>query len=343
MKHLLNTLYVLSEDSYLSLSGENIVVERGDGGLSRFPLHTLEGVVSFSYKGASPRLMGACAERNVALSFFTSNGRFLARTTGIECGNVLLRKAQHRLSDDPAAASIIARNFLIGKFYNARWLLERATRDHPLQVDVAKLKSACARLAEAMRKLAECEDPATLRGLEGDASGAYFSVFDELLLRRKDEFFFHERSRRPPLDNVNCMLSFAYALLANECAAALSGAFLDPYIGFLHRDRPGRTSLALDLMEEFRPVIADRFVITCVNNRIMQPRHFDRRENLSTTLTDEGRRAFLAAWQEHKREIITHPYLGEKIPWGMVPHVQALLLARYLRGDLEAYPPFFWK
>lgn len=287
--------------------------------------------------------MGACAERNVALCFFTPNGRFLARTTGMERGNVLLRKTQVRLSDDPAAAARLARNFIIGKIYNSRWLLERATRDHPLQVDVPRIKAVCARLRQSLRALSDCEDADTLRGLEGDASGAYFSVFDELLLNRKDEFYFHARSRRPPLDNVNCMLSFAYALLANDCAAALSGAYLDPYAGFLHRDRPGRVSLALDLMEELRPVIADRFVLSLVNNRVIQPKHFDRRENGATALTAEGRRVFLSAWQAHKRETITHPYLSEKLAWGLVPHIQALLLARFLRADIAAYPPFFWK
>lgn len=343
MKQLLNTLYVLSEDSYLSLDGENIVVERGDGEKSRFPLHMLEGVVSFSYKGASPRLMGACVERNVALSFFTPSGRFLSRVTGLERGNVLLRNVQVRLSDDPAASARIARGFLMGKTYNARWLLERFTRDHPMQVDVPRVKRVCERLAQAVRSISACEVPDTLRGLEGDASGAYFSVFDEMLLNRKDEFFFKERSRRPPLDNVNCMLSFSYALLANMCAAALSGANLDPYVGYLHRDRSGRASLALDLMEEMRPAFADRFVVSCVNNRVMQPKHFLQRENSATTLTDEGRRVFLAAWQERKKETITHPYLNEKMPWGLVPHVQALLFARFLRGDLSEYPPFFWK
>ena len=343
MRKLLNTLFVLTPESYLALEGENILILMEEKELGRFPLHTLEMVLYFGYKGASPALMGGCAKRGVGLCFFTPNGRFLARVTGEDRGNVLLRKAQYRLSDDPAASCRTARNFILGKLYNSRWSLERATRDHPLQVDVPALKEASAALAGLCRDVSLCDSLESLRGLEGAAATLYFGVLDQLSLREKESFFFRERSRRPPLDRFNALLSFAYTLLANDCAAALEGVGLDAYVGFLHRDRPGRTSLALDLMEELRVPMADRFVLSLINNRTIQGGHFRCQENGAVLLTDEARRQLLSAWQQRKREVITHPFLEEKIPWGLAPHIQALLLARYLRGDLEEYPPFFWK
>lgn len=343
MRHLLNTLFVLTEDSYLSLDGENVVVLREQDTLGRFPLHTLESILYFGYKGASPSLMGACAQRSIGLCFFTPRGRFLARVCGETRGNVLLRKEQYRLSDSETASCLIARCFIAGKLHNARWVLERATRDHPMRVDTAALKAASTALADAAKTVMHFESLDVLRGVEGEAATRYFGVFDELLLQNKTEFYFRSRNRRPPQDNVNAMLSFCYALLAHDCASALEAAGLDPYVGFMHRDRPGRTSLALDMMEELRPAFADRFVISCVNNRLVQPAHFERSESGAVTMTDTGRRAFLSAYQERKREQITHPFLEEKMPWGLVPCVQALLLARHIRGDLDAYPPFLWK
>jgi CRISPR-associated protein Cas1 len=212
-----------------------------------------------------------------------------------------------------------------------------------LRVNVEKLKTVSGALADAARLAAKTERPDVLRGIEGEASARYFGVFDELILQEKGAFYFQGRSRRPPMDNVNAMLSFAYAILTNDCAAALESVGLDAYVGVLHGDRPGRVSLALDLMEELRPCFADRFVLTCINNRIMRPEHFEKQESGAATLTDTGRKVFLTAYQEKKREQITHPFLGEKLPWGLVPYVQSLLLARYLRGDLDAYPPFLWK
>ena len=212
-----------------------------------------------------------------------------------------------------------------------------------MRADAEALKNASRQMAQLLPRILETEDPDELRGLEGQAATAYFSVFDEMILNQKDSFFFSGRSRRPPMDNMNALLSFAYTLLASDCAAALEGVGLDSYVGFLHRDRPGRASLALDLMEELRSVMADRFAVTLVNNRVLNETHFQKRENGAVLLNDEGRRAFLAAWQNRKREELTHPYLKEKIPWGLVPYLQALLLARYLRGDLDAYPPFLWK
>lgn len=343
MRKLLNTLFILTPDCYLSLDGENVVIHQGEEEKGRFPLHTLEMILSFSYKGASPALMGGCAKRGVGLCFFTPNGRFLARATGEERGNVLLRKEQYRRSDDAAASCCIARGFILGKVYNSRRSLERATRDHPMRVDVPALKEASAVLSGLCREISLCEDLESLRGLEGAAASRYFGLLDQLILQNKEDFFFRERSRRPPLDRFNALLSFAYTLLANDCASALEGVGLDPYVGFLHRDRPGRTSLALDLMEELRVPLADRFVLSLVNTRSIRPQQFTLQENGAVLLSEEGRREVLSAWQNHKREVITHPYLEEKVPWGLVPHLQALLLARHLRGDLEVYPPFFWK
>ena len=343
MRHLLNTLFVLTEDSYLALDGENVLVLREEETLGRFPLHALENILYFGYKGASPALMGACAKGETGLCFFSPNGRFLARVCGETRGNVLLRKKQYAVSENETESCLIARNMIAGKLTNARWVLERATRDHAMRVDVGALKSASAAMAEAARLSQETEQPDTLRGIEGQAASRYFDVFDELILQSKQDFYFRTRSRRPPLDNVNALLSFAYAILSHDCASALEGVGLDPYVGFLHGDRPGRVSLALDLMEELRPCFADRFVLSCVNNRILRSEHFEKSESGAVALTDIGRRAFLTAYQEKKREEITHPFLDEKLPWGLVPHVQALLLARYLRGDLDAYPPFLWK
>ena len=235
------------------------------------------------------------------------------------------------------------KTMIAGKLINARWILERATRDHALRVDVKRLKTISSALADAAKLSANIEQPDVLRGIEGEAATRYFGVFDELILQSKDDFFFKTRSRRPPLDKMNALLSFSYAILANDCAAALESVGLDPYIGFLHGERPGRTSLALDMMEELRPCFADRFALSCVNTRVLRPEHFESSESGAVAMTDAGRRAFLAAYQEKKREQITHPFLDEKLPWGLVPHVQALLLARCLRGDLDAYPPFIWK
>ncbi len=343
MRHLLNTLFVTTEDAYLSLDGENVVVNREKEIVGRFPLHTLSGILSFTYAGASPALMGACAQREIGLSFCTPRGRFLARVTGESRGNVLLRRTQYRVADDPGPCCRLARNFLFGKVYNSRWSIERTCRDHALRVDVLRLKAASAQLNSALSAIAEEQSLDTLRGLEGSAASVYFGVLDEMILNDKEHFFYRGRSRRPPLDNLNAMLSFAYSLLAGDCAAALEAVGLDSYVGFLHRDKPGRTSLALDLMEELRPCMADRFVLTLINNRMVSPSDFEQTGSGAVFLTDTARKTFLRAWQTKKQEEITHPYLKEKLPWGLVPYLQALLLARYLREDLDGYPPFLWK
>ncbi len=343
MRQLLTQLYVTSEDAYLLLDGENVVVSRQKTEIGRVPLHTLEGIVCFSRSGASPALMGKCAAKGIDLCFFSPYGQFLARTVGEERGNVLLRQTQYRISDSEALSCHYARYFILGKVYNARWVLERATRDHPQRVPVEELKRTSAQLAAALPLIEQCDDLDQLRGLEGEAAQRYFDCFDSLILQQHEAFPFVSRSRRPPLDNVNALLSFAYSLLARDCASALSSVGLDPYVGFLHRARPGRRSLALDLMEELRAVYADRFVLSCINQKLLTAKHFQKQENGAVLLTDDGRRVFLKAWQTKKQEQITHPFLKEKLPWGLVPYVQALLLARTLRGDLELYPPFFWK
>lgn len=343
MRHLLNTLFVTSENAYLSLEGENVLVNREQSVVARFPLHNLQMIVSFSYAGASPALMGACAERDIGLCFCTPRGKFLARTSGISRGNVLLRRHQYRCADDPVESCRIARAMIFGKVHNARWNMERTKRDHKLRIDETVFANACIGHKELLPRILEVSDLDSLRGLEGAAANAYFGVFDQMILRQKENFFFHVRSRRPPLDNVNAMLSFSYSLLANDCASALESVGLDAYVGFLHRDRPGRPSLALDLMEELRPCMADRFVLTLINNRVLSGDDFEQSESGAVRMTDGGRRKFLKQWQGRKQEVITHPYLEEKIPWGLIPYVQALLLARYFRGDLDAYPPFLWK
>ncbi|WP_434509741.1 type I-C CRISPR-associated endonuclease Cas1c [Desulfitobacterium sp. AusDCA] len=343
MRKMLNTLYVTSPNTYLSLDGENIVILKDDVEALRVPLHNLEGIIAFGYTGASPALMGACAKRNIALSFMKSSGKFLGRVVGEIRGNVTLRKAQYRLSDDAAASHKIAQSFILGKIYNARWVIERATRDHGARLDVDKLKGVSQTLANSLKLVEESQDLEQLRGVEGEAAAQYFRVLDDLILQQKEDFYFNSRNKRPPLDNVNAMLSFVYTLLAHDAAAALETVGLDPYVGFLHRDRPGRVSLALDLMEELRAVYADRFVISLINKKEINAAGFTQMENGAVTMDDETRRNILKAWQSKKQEEIRHPFLQEKIEWGLVPYAQAMLLARFIRGDLDGYPAFMWK
>lgn len=343
MRKLLNTLYVTSPETYLSLDGENIVILKEQIELTRIPLHNLEGIVAFGYTGASPALMGACAERNIALSFMKSSGRFLARVVGEVRGNVILRKAQYRISDNLDESNRIAKNFILGKIYNSRWVIERATRDYAMRLDVDKLKRVSGFLANSLKLIEQSENLDQLRGYEGEAASQYFSVLDDLILQQKEKFYFHYRNKRPPLDNVNAMLSFVYTLLAHNVTAALETVGLDPYVGFLHRDRPGRVSLALDMMEELRSVYADRFVISLINRKEINEGGFIQKENGAVIMDDDTRKIILKAWQDKKQEKITHPFLQEKIEWGLVPYTQAMLLARFIRGDLDGYPTFLWK
>ncbi len=343
MKKLLNTLYVTSPGRYLSLDGENVVVLENESEITRVPLHNLEGIVTFGYTGASPALMGACAERDISLSFLSPSGRFLARVSGEQRGNILLRREQYRIADCKEKSVLIARNCIVGKIYNAKWVLERAARDYPMRVDVQRIKAVVSMLEDGMAEARKCSAADHLRGIEGVAAAEYFSVFDEMILRRKEYFAFSGRNRRPPRDPVNAMLSFAYTLLSGMCQSALETVGLDPYAGFFHTDRPGRASLALDMMEELRCVMADRFVLSMINLGVVDNSSFISKESGTVIMTDEARRSFLSHWQKKKQEVITHPFLGEKVEWGTVPHVQAMLLARHLRGDIDEYPPFLWK
>lgn len=309
MRKLLNTLFVTTPDAYLALDGENVVVKKDDTVMGRVPLLNLEAICTFGYLGASPALMGACADRNIALSFLTRNGRLLARVIGESRGNVLLRKAQYRISDSEQRSAAIARNFIFGKIYNNKWILERATRDYPLRVDVTKIKKVSESLSVSLKLTRSASDLEYLRGVEGSAAVQYNSVWDELILQQKEHFTFRGRNRRPPLDNVNALLSFTYTLLANDTRAALEAVGLDAYVGFLHRDRPGRASLALDLMEELRGVYTDRFVLSVINRRIVDHAGFHRKENGAVIMADDTRRKILTAWQERKQETILHPFL----------------------------------
>lgn len=343
MRKLQNTLYVTSPDAFLSLDGENILVRTDESVLGRVPVHNLEGVVSFGYRSASPRLMAACAERGVGLAFFTPHGRFLSRVSGAVSGNVLLRATQYRTADSTEKSLPLAKMFLTGKLYNSRWLLERFCRDHAVRIDENAVRQAAVYQKNALKQIECAPDSETLLGIEGSAAKSYFSVFNELILRNKDDFSFDERNRRPPLDPVNALLSFTYSLLGNEIAGALEGVGLDPAVGFFHTLRQGRKSLALDMLEEFRAPLADRFVLSLINLGTVTAKDFESKENGAVYLKDDARRNFLSAWQKRKQEEITHPFLKEKIAWGLVPHAQAMLLSRYLRGDLDAYPPFMWK
>jgi len=286
--------------------------------------------------------MGACAERNIGLCFLTPNGHFQARVTGSVRGNVLLRKKQYAVSEKEAECLPLATSFLLGKIFNCRKVIERALRDHVMLVDVRCLTAASAALKETLNIIPSCKSIDDLMGFEGSAAKIYFGVFDHLILQQRDDFFFKERSRRPPLDNMNSLLSFLYTLLTNEVASSLETVGLDPYVGFLHRDRPGRPSLALDLMEELRPVFSDRLALSLVNRRQIIGKGFTRKESGGVLMDDETRKIVLMAWQDRKKEEIVHPYTKERVPIGLIPHIQAMLLARYLRGDLDAYPPFFW-
>lgn len=343
MKHLLNTLFVNNEEGYAVLDGENIVIKQSDAILGRFPLHILQEIYLFTYAGASPALIGKCAELGINLVFFSPQGKFLARTVGRSRGNVLLRRKQYRLADDKTESCKIARNFIFGKVCNSRQVINRTKRDHGLRIDKDNFVKIASELKAEMAKILLAEDLDNLRGMEGVSASLYFSLFDDMILQNKKDFHFENRSRRPPLDNVNALLSYIYVMLSGECASALEAVGLDSYVGFMHRDRPGRTSLALDLMEELRPCMADRFALTLINDRKITKKDFEKQENGAVYLSVSGRKTVQKEWQERKKVIIEHPFLKEKIQWGMVPYIQALLLARYIRDDLEEYPPFLWK
>ena len=346
MRRLLNTIYVTSENAWLRKDGQNLVVEVEGAERGRVPLHLLDGVVGFGRAGASPALMAACAEAGITLSLLEPNGRFLARVEGRRTGNVLLRRTQYRAADDPARQVPVVRAVIAAKCANQRAVVRRALRDHGDGMDVAGQDALAAlerKLTDVGRRTLVTDDVAALRGLEGEAAQAYFAGFDRLVRAGGEAFRFRGRSRRPPLDRINALLSFLYAMLGHDCRSALESHGLDPQVGFLHADKPGRASLALDLMEELRPVLADRLALSLVNRRQLDAGDFVVESPGGVRLTEDGRRTVLTAWQDRKREELRHPFLGESIPLGLVASVQAQLLARHLRGDLDGYPAFFWK
>ncbi len=343
MKPLLNTLYVTTQGAWLAKEGETVCVRVENETRVRVPMHTLTGIVCFGQVSCSPFLMGFAADSGVGLSFLTEHGRFLARVNGRVSGNVLLRKRQYRASDQTEAVAAVARSCVLAKIANCRTVLMRAARESDCDVTRPELESAALGLSKLGEDVQRCDDADQVRGHEGNAARVYFDVFDHLILTGKEEFFFHGRSRRPPLDNVNALLSFLYTLLTHEIASALECAGLDPAVGFLHRDRPGRPSLALDLAEELRPVLADRLVLSLINRRQVSAGGFKTLETGGVLMDDDTRKEVLIAWQRRKQEEIVHPFLEERIPFGLIPHVQATLLARHLRGDLDGYPSFFWR
>ena len=341
MKKLLNTLYVTTQDAYLRKEGETVVVEKDKHVLLRLPIHTLQGIVTFGNVMTSPFLLNLCAERGVCVSFMSESGKFLARATGPVSGNVLLRLAQMRAYEDKGKKGDIARSFVIGKLLNARNVIMRRIRDHG---ESAVLRDAAEKHADVIRRVRDSPpDVERLRGLEGEAASVYFWCFNELLVAQKEAFSISGRNRRPPTDPMNALLSYLYTLLAHDCRGALEGVGLDPQIGFLHEVRPGRPCLALDLMEEFRAIFADRVALSLVNLRQVGPRDFKTTESGAVEMREEARKTVLQTWQKKKQETILHPFLEERVPAGLLPHLQALLLARHLRKDLDAYPPFIIK
>lgn len=343
MKRLENTLYVMTPDIYLATIGENVLLKKDGEVLGRYPLHNLKDIVTFAYSGISPKLLERCMIQGIGIAFMTAQGRLISRMQGKSEGNILLRRKQYRLSDDTVAALDVAQNIIAAKIYNEKWTVERYIRQYNERLDTTRLKAISKKLTDYIKQCSNVSDLAQLRGIEGAAQSDYFSVFDDMILNQKDEFQFKIRSRGPPLDKVNALLSFMYSVLANDIASALESVGLDAYAGVMHVDRPGRISFALDLLEELRSPLVDRFVLSLINKKEINSKHFSEESNSAVLLIDDGRRIVVKKWQERKKDIIEHPFLEEKVPWGLVPFVQALLYARFLRGDLDAYPPFLWK
>jgi CRISPR-associated protein Cas1 len=343
VRKLLNTLYVTIPEAYLARDGENVLVKAENEVKFRIPVHNLEGIVCFGFAGASPGLMHLCCEKGVALSFLTEYGKFLGRVTGQVSGNILLRKNQYRWTDSDEISLRLANRFILAKIMNSRAVLHRAVRDHSSVVDSKLLSNTMMGLAHLAKQLDQVKELQVSRGIEGKAANLYFSAFNQLILCQKEAFYMTARNRRPPLDRINALLSFLYTLLTHEVAAALESVGLDPQAGFLHRDRPGRPSLGLDIMEELRPHFADRLAVTLINRNQIDASGFVIKENGAVVMDDETRKEVLLAWQKRKQEEIIHPFLEEKVSLGLIPYIQSMLLARHIRGDLEDYPPFFWK
>ncbi len=335
MKKLLNTLYITRQESYIHKERDTIVIKNGADKLGQFPALAVGNILCFGLVSVSPPLMGYCGEQGIGLSFYSEYGKFLARVQGKQTGNVLLRKAQYRWSEQEEHSAAIARVMVGAKIANSRAVLQRELRNHG---DNSELTRAIDRLANCLNRCKVEASVDSIRGIEGEAAAVYFGVFQQLI--RNDSFQFNGRIKRPPTDEVNALLSFAYTLLTNECSSALQGVGLDPYVGYLHKDRPGRASLALDMIEEFRAWWVDRLVLTLINRQQISTKDFVKEASGAMRLKDDARKAFLVAFQEKKQEEVTHPYLEEKVKIGLLPHCQALLLARHIRGDMEFYPPF---
>ena len=343
MRKMLNTLYVTTQGAYLNKEGETVVVNIEKETRLRLPIHTLDSIVCFGQVSCSPFLLGHCAKNDVAVSFMTSYGKFLARVQGPVAGNVLLRREQYRQADDLTVSARLARMFVLGKVANCRTILGRAMRDHADKVDAIRMNEIINQYSRISRKLLLEEDLDNIRGIEGRAANDYFSLFNYLIVSQKEDFVFSGRNRRPPLDRVNCLLSFLYSLLYHDVRSALETVGLDPAVGFLHRDRPGRLSLALDLMEEFRPLLADRLTLSLINLGQVRKKGFTVTESGAVLMDDDTRKTVLTEYQKRKQVEIEHPFLKEKMPLGMLMFAQAQLLSRYLRGDLDEYPPFIWR
>ena len=343
MKMHLNTLFVTTEGSYLAKDGQAVAVRIDQETKLRVPLHNLDGIACFGRVGCSPQLMGACADAGVTISFLDQNGRFRARVLGFTPGNVLLRRAQYRLADDDAACCRVAKTIVLGKLANCRAVLLRAARDAGDDMRKEALQKTAKRLSARAIELESAQSTESIRGLEGEAATNYFAAFNDLIRVSDDAFRYTKRTRRPPMDPLNTMLSFVYSLLSHDARSACEAAGLDAAVGFLHRDRPGRPGMALDLMEEFRSFLADRLVLSLINRRQVAPSDFETSETGAVRMKDATRKTVLVAWQERKQETITHPFLGEKTSVGLLVHLQARLMTRFLRGDLDAYPPFVWK
>lgn len=340
MRKMLNTLYITTPEAYLSKDGQNIVISVKQEEVFRIPSINVEGIVTFGYMGASPGLMKLCSDSGISLTFLSPNGRFISRVQGTIKGNVLLRKKQYNLSDDEDWSLHVSQVMIAGKIQNYRNILRRFIRDNG---DNEKIECAVKILERSKQNVLKVKDKTTLIGYEGIASNAYFDVLPILILNQKQDFPFHGRNRRPPKDAVNAMLSFAYTLIANDMIAALETVGLDPYVGFLHTLRPGRTSLALDMMEELRAYLGDRFVLSLINRRQITSKDFLYQGENGIVMTDKGKKIFITAWQNRKRETIIHPYLNEKIEIGLIPYAQAMLMARYIRQDIDDYPVFLIK
>lgn len=343
MRQHLNTLFITLENAYLRRDGAAVEVRHNNETKLRVPLHNLDGIACFGWDiSASASLMAACVEANVALSFHTPHGKFIAAAQGFTSGNILLRRAQYRHADDPSSSAAIARNLVSAKLANCRTILLRGARDHGERnpQNAVTLIAAGDKITHRLRQLGQATTLDEIRGIEGESAAFYFGAFNALFTTDQPAMKLTGRSRRPPLDPINALLSFCYTLLMHDCRSALESAGLDSQCGFLHRDRPGRPSLALDLMEEFRPIIADRAALTLINRQQIGSADFETKESGAVLLRPESRKTVLTLWQERKQTELMHPFLQEKTTLGLVPHLQARLLCRHLRGDLDAYPAF---